>query len=300
MASEKSARRLGRGLDAIFEPPSSTSSPDKSATEESPLKEIPVGDIVSNPFQPRKAFSPVELRELAESISSNGLLQPITVRRASSGGSGFELIAGERRLRAATSIGWTKIPALVRPMGDQELLTLALVENLQRADLNPIEEAEGYSQLISRFGHTQQMVATMVGKDRSTVANVVRILQLPPSVKKLLQDGTLTPGQARPLLALNSEPRIAELAREIAAHGLSAREVERRVKADIPHQAAGGGRKQRKNDTRSPEVKRIEQDLRKKFQTDVTIVMQSETKGSISLSFYSPDDLARLLEVMGV
>src|SRR5690348_10153348 len=169
MAPEKPNRRLGRGLDALFGTPS-TAPPEQGP---SGLRELAISEIKSNPFQPRKTFNVEELEELKESLRESGLLQPITVRQSPMG-EGYELIAGERRLRAATALGWQKISAVVKALSDQELLALALVENLQRSDLNPIEEAEGYQQLIRDFGHTHQTVAAMVGKNRSTVANTLR------------------------------------------------------------------------------------------------------------------------------
>ena len=295
MAPEKSTRRLGRGLDALFAP-----SAEKAAPDEGPLRDISIGNVVSNPFQPRKNFKPQDLKELQESLKANGLLQPITVRPSPKDSNKYELIAGERRLRAATALGWPKISAVVKDLSDQEILTLALVENLQRADLNPIEEAEGYNQLIEQFGHTQQSVAGMVGKDRSTIANVLRVLQLPISVRQLLQDGQLTAGQARPLLALESEKRITELALEIVSKGLSAREVERQVRQDGPDKSKSGKGRPRKADSRPAEIKTIEQSLRKRFQTDVEIKMQSSSKGAVSIAFYSPDDLERVLDLLGL
>ena len=169
MASEKTPRRLGRGLDALF-----NANPDPEQDTGGALKEISVREIRKNPFQPRKDFSPQALKELQDSLKSAGLLQPITVRRTREGREQYELIAGERRLRAATELGWPTISAVVKDMDDRDLLALALVENLQRTDLNPVEEAEGYTQLITEFGHTQQTVASMVGRDRSTVANMLR------------------------------------------------------------------------------------------------------------------------------
>jgi ParB family chromosome partitioning protein len=291
-------RRLGRGLDALFGTPVAAA-PGQPTEVQNAFREIPISDISSNPFQPRKNFKEAELRELQESLESSGLLQPITVRRTP-GGSGFELIAGERRLRAATNIGWEKIPAVVKDFTDQEILTLALIENLQRADLNPIEEAEGYNQLIDQFGHTQQSVATMVGKDRSTVANVLRILQLPVPVRKLLQEGQLTAGQARPLLALEDERRITALAREIVSKGLSARDVERQVRSATAEKGVRGPGRPKKSDNRSADVKSLEQQLRKHFQTDVSIAVQPKGRGSITIAFYSAEDFERVLEKMGV
>lgn len=298
MAPEKSARRLGRGLDALFTAPD-MSAPARTAEEEA-LREIAIDQIVSNPFQPRKNFKPQDLRELQESLKTSGLLQPITVRPSPSVAKGFELIAGERRLRAAANLGWEKIPAVVKDLTDQEILTLALIENLQRSDLNPVEEAEGYNQLINQFGHTQQTVAAMVGKDRSTVANVLRILQLPSGVRLLLQEGHLTAGQARPLLALENETRITALAHEIVAKGLSAREVERQVRITGSEQPKPGKGRPRKADVRPAEIKNLEQQLRKHFQTDVEITLRKGNRGSVVVSFYSPEDLDRVLEMMGL
>jgi ParB family chromosome partitioning protein len=300
MAPDKSTRRLGRGLDALFNAPSSTTTP--AGAEDSALREIPISDIRSNPFQPRKTFKPAELAELQESLRSSGLLQPITVRTKPEG-KGFEIIAGERRLRAASALGWERIPAVVKELSDQEMLTLALVENLQRSDLNPIEEAEGYDQLIRQFGYTQQSVATMVGKDRSTVANVIRILQLPPGVRKLVEEGHITSGQARPLLGLEDPARISNFAQLTIDNNWSAREVERRVreagqeltKEKVPRR----GRPQ-KVDERPAEVRHLEQRLRKHFQTDVSISLKSDNRGTVTIEFYSPDDLERITELLGL
>jgi len=303
MPPEKPARRLGRGLDALFNAPGQTATPANATPaappEPSALRDIPIADITSNPFQPRKNFKPDELKELQESLSGSGLLQPVTVR-PSSRGKGFELIAGERRLRAATNLGWSTIPAVVKEMSDQEILTLALVENLQRSDLDPIEEAEGYNQLIRDFGYTQQTVASMVGKDRSTVANVIRMLQLPQAVLDLIQQGHLSAGQARPLLGLEDNARITEFARQAVHDGWSAREVERRVRESGKPIAPGSKGRPRKSDDRPAEVKSLEQRLRKHLQTDVAISLRPGNKGTISVSFYSPEDFDRILELLGL
>jgi ParB family chromosome partitioning protein len=297
MAPEKSTRRLGRGLDALF----STQPPTQEIPPISALRDIPLSQVESNPFQPRKTFQKEELAELRESLKTSGLLQPITVR-PSPKNNGYELIAGERRLRAAADLGWETIPAVVKEMTDQEILTLALIENLQRSDLNPIEEAEGYDQLIRDFGHTQQSVATIVGKERSTVANVLRILQLPAGVRKFIEQGKLTAGQARPLLALEDEPRITSFAKLAVEKGWSAREVERRVRdAGEPYSDKGrrGGRPPR-GDNKSPVVRDLEHKLRKHLQTDVSITMKSATRGTLSIEFYSADDLERVTELIGL
>ena len=296
MPPEKSARRLGRGLDALFNAPVEQAT---AAREEGALRELEISEISRNPFQPRVSFKPDELRELQESLSSNGLLQPVTVRKTPDG-PGFQLIAGERRLRAATNLGWQKIQAVVRDMSDREVLTLALVENLQRSDLNPIEEAKGYDRLIQEFGHTQQTVAEMVGKDRSTVANVLRILHLPELVRELIEEGKLSAGQARPLLGLEDSSRITLFAKQAVQQGWSAREVERRVReVDKPASSGKPGRP-RKVDERPAEIRSLEQKLRKHFQTDVMIDLKAGSKGSVTIAFYSADDLERMVEILGL
>lgn len=296
MASEKTPRRLGRGLDALF---NATAAAD--AVVDSPLKDIQVARIRPNPFQPRKNFNSAELKELQESLKASGLLQPITVRPKPGVSEEYELIAGERRFRAASELGWKTISAIVRELTDRELLGLALIENLQRADLNPIEEAEGYGRLISDFGHTQQTVASMVGRDRSTIANMLRILQLPISVQALVRNGALSAGHVRPLLALSDQTEITKLAQEIADKGLSAREVERRVRdavASAPKTPKRG--RPSRIDSRSSNIRALEEQLRRHLQTDVSITVVSDHRGSIRIAFYSTDDLERIIEIVGL
>jgi ParB family chromosome partitioning protein len=300
MSTEK-PRRLGRGLEALLASrgaaePAATATP----TETSALRTIPIGQIRPNPFQPRQEFKPEDLADLEASLRATGLLQPITVRPAPAG-QGFELIAGERRYRAATRIGWTEIPAIVKEIDDQTLLTLALVENLQRADLNPIEESEGYQRLISEFALTQQQVADLVGKDRTTITNALRVLTLPAAVRRMIQDGQLTQGHARALLVLGNERAMSDMAREIVTDGLSVREVERRAReASEKTPRAGKPRAETaESPFKTPEVRRIEDQLRRHFQTDVQIVLSDRQKGEIRLAFYGPDDFERLLEALG-
>ena len=300
MPPEKLPRRLGRGLDALFNSTPAVT-PDEPQTA---LRDVPITSIRRNPFQPRKDFDPEQLKELRESLSSSGLLQPVTVRRAADGGELYELIAGERRLRAAQELGWTTISAVVKELGDRELLALALVENLQRTDLNPIEEAEGYDRLVKEFGHTHQTVGAMVGRDRSTVANMLRILQLPAPVQQMVRDGALTVGHARPLLSLNDETKIVELARETVKKGLSAREIEQRVRESAYAKPTEGGKRKRgrpqKADSRSADIRNIEERLRRRLQTDVSVVPTALNKGFIKVSFYSAEDLERLTALMGL
>ncbi len=313
-------RRLGRGLDALLarkEPTRAPAAPAGAApaapapaveepNEAGSLRTLPLSQIRANPYQPRQEFRPEELADLEASLRVNGLLQPITVRPAPNG-QGYELIAGERRFRAATRLGWTEIPALVKPVDDRTLLTLAMIENLQRADLDPIEEADGYQRLIDEFALTNQEVADVVGKDRSTVANALRLRQLPASVRRMLQDKQLTAGHARALLPLGTERAIVDLAREIVANQLSVREVERRVQVGRPKPPAAG-RKSSAGDSApamppgasGAVVRQLEEKLRRKLQTGVSISLSAKDKGEVRIAFFSNDDLERLLELLGV
>jgi len=281
-------RRLGRGLEALLGPTR------EEAEREGSLVELPIKDIRPNPFQPRKTVDPTALEELVSSIKQAGLLQPIVVRRTN-GASSYELIAGERRLRACQQLGWERIPAVQRDADDRTLLTLALIENLQGDDLSPVDEARGYERLIAEFKLAQQDVADAVGRDRSTVANALRLLKLPEDVLQLLHEGHLSVGHARALLALEDPRIVTSLAREAAAQGLSVREVEDRVRGGRaperrPRMKRGMGA--------APEVRRVEDALRRRLGTDVRVTLRAKGKGQIHLSFYSNDDLARLLELI--
>ncbi|HEU4642316.1 MAG TPA: ParB/RepB/Spo0J family partition protein [Gemmatimonadaceae bacterium] len=302
MSTEK-PRRLGRGLEALLatKAAATTTAPATAAQpqERGALQRIPIAQIRPNPYQPRKEFRPEELADLESSLRASGLLQPITVRTATEG-NGYELIAGERRLRAATRLGWPDIPAVIKEIDDRTLLTLALVENLQRADLNPIEEAEGYQRLIEEFSLTQQQVAEVIGKDRSTVANLLRILQLPEQVRRMLQDGHITLGHARALLALGAERAIVEVAQEVVALGLTVRDVEQRARTanNAPQKQATKAPPSRHPSKATAETKRLADELRRNLQTDVSITVSDGERGKIEIAFYSPDDLDRLIELI--
>jgi len=281
-------RRLGRGLEALLGPSR------EDAEREGSLVELPVSEIHPNPYQPRRDVDPVALEELKSSIQQAGLLQPVVVRPLPNGG-GFELIAGERRLRACQALGWERIPAVKREVDDRTVLTLALIENLQRDDLSPVDEARGYERLIQEFSLTQQDVAAAVGRDRSTVANALRLLRLPEAVLAMLHDGHLSVGHARALLALEDLRLVTNLAREAVAQGWSVREVEDRVR--------GGRAPERRPRLKrgmapAPEVRRVEDALRRCLGTDVRVSLRAKGKGQLHISFYSNDDLARLLELM--
>jgi len=281
-------RRLGRGLEALLGPTR------EEAEREGSLVELPVSEIHPNPYQPRRDVDPVALEELKSSIQQAGLLQPVVVRPLPNGG-GFELIAGERRLRACQALGWERIPAVKREVDDRTVLTLALIENLQRDDLSPVDEARGYERLIQEFSLTHQDVAAAVGRDRSTVANALRLLRLPDAVLTMIHEGHLSVGHARALLALEDLRQVTILARDAVAQGWSVREVEDRVR--------GGRAPERRPRLKrgmapAPEVRRVEDALRRRLGTDVRVSLRAKGKGQLHISFYSNDDLARLLELI--
>jgi ParB family chromosome partitioning protein len=289
------SRRLGRGLGALIgsPAPSAPGSPPPAAPEGSPLRDLPLNLIQANPFQPRREFSEDELRELEDSLRTNGLLQPITVRRA---GAEYELVAGERRLRAARRLGWTTIQAVVREATDEQLLTLALIENLQREDLNPIDEAEGYQRLAREFALSQQQIAEAVGKDRSTVANMLRLLALPDDVQHYVRAGQLSVGHARALLGLPAEVSISEVAREVLRRQLTVRDVERLAQQARPGQAKSRARAPQT--PANPELRRVADRLRRYLQTDVQVIANEKLHGELRVRFYSADDLERLLDLI--
>src|SRR5262245_44537287 len=268
---------LGRGLGALL----------SSATETgAPPAELPINSISPNPHQPRKDFDDKALEDLAASLKHSGLLQPVVVRRL---GEGYQLIVGERRWRAAKLAGLEKVPAIVRDVSDAESLELALVENLLREDLNPMEEAEAYQRLLAEFGWTQEELAQRVGRDRSTLANCLRLLKLPDVVQADLRGGRLTMGHARALLAL---PGIAEqlgLRDEILAHSWSVRATE----ADVQRARS----KARRPSRRSPELSAVEDTLRAALATRVRLI-GNEKAGRIELAYSSREELDRLVELI--
>ena len=278
--------RLGKGLGALL---GDYLEPELQPGE---VQKLRITSILPNPMQPRRSFVQAELEELAASIAENGLLQPIVVR-AAAGADSYELIAGERRLRAVGILGWDEVPVIVRDASDRTLLVLALVENLQREALNPLEEAEGYASLGEQFDMKQADIAAAVGKDRSTVANLLRLLKLPVSVRRLVERGSLSAGHARALLAVDDPVRVAELGQQAAKEGWSVREVERRVNGTSRKK-----RKRKKTATSDPIVKAFESQLRDHFSTRVTIREEGGRKGSIEIQYHGPEDFERIYELM--
>lgn len=296
------SRRLGRGLSALIGSTPAPATPPAPAPDAAqpakpePFREIRLDHIVPNPRQPRRDFSDAELQELQLSLQASGLLQPIAVRARKDGR--YELIAGERRFRAAGRLGWTTIPAYVRDVSDEQMLSLALVENLQREDLNPIEEAEGYRQLINDFGLAHQQVAQAVGKDRSTITNALRLLALPEDVQQLVRDGSLTLGHARALLGVPSGTSLTELAQRVVSQRLSVREVERLVQEAKPASRRARDPEPTLAVSEVPEVRRLTDRLRRFLQTDVAVHVDSSGRGEVRIRFYSADDFNRVFELM--
>jgi ParB family transcriptional regulator, chromosome partitioning protein len=274
---------LGRGLGALLSSPSPASTEPGAAT----TIDLPIDAISPNARQPRKAFDDKALRDLAASLSQSGVLQPVVVRRL---GEGYQLIVGERRWRAAKLAGLTRIPAVIREATDAQSLELALVENLLREDLNPMEEAEAYQRLLAEFGWTQEELAQHVQRDRSSIANCLRLLKLPELVQADLRAGRLTMGHARALLSLTSPADQLKLREEILAHSWSVRATEEGVQAKRMRPA-------RRILRRSPELSAVEDSLRVALATRVRIV-GSERAGRIEIAYSSREELDRLAELI--
>lgn len=291
-------RRLGRGLEALLGPINR-----EQATAEGALRDLPVSSVRPNPFQPRTHFDETALAELVASIESSGLLQPVVVRAK---GGAYELIAGERRLRAVQQLGWETIPAVLKEVDDRTLLTLALIENLQRHDLSAIDEAVGYQRLMDEFGVAQAEVARLVGKSRPAVANLLRLLKLPDHVKAMVQDGKLSEGHARALLGIEEPAAMTAMAGRVVAEGWSVRQTEEAVRSSAASTGDEGATPAAQKVRRSggpgggneADVRRVEDVLRRYLGTDVKVAVQKDGKGTVTLAFYSNDDLARLLELM--
>src|ERR1700722_14971904 len=299
---------LGRGLGALLggSPPAGKPTPAGPATPlASPapapelgerVQKVPLSRVRPCSFQPRKKFSEEALRELADSIKEQGIVQPLVVCEA---GGGFELIAGERRWRASQLVGLTEVPVIVRQADDRAVLELALIENLQRENLNPIEEAHGYSQLIEQFQLKQEEVATKVGKSRTVVANALRLLKLSVAIQDWIRDGQLSVGHAKVILSLANEKQQKMAADRVLKDGLNVRQTEALV-ARV--QARGTTAKTPGNGTplvHDANVADLENRLRERFGTKVRL-KYSQGKGSLDIAFFSDDDLERILQIVGV
>ncbi len=271
-----STKRKGRGLAAVFE----------TGTAGSDFKEIPLAQIVPNKNQPRKEFEEKKLNELVASIRAVGILQPVVVRKIDE--NSYELIAGERRFRAANEIGLPAVPAVVRSAVDQNSLEQALAENLHRAELSPLEEAAAYQALIDDFGLTQQDVADRVHKNRATISNTIRLTELPAPIQKMLNEGTLTAGHGRALLAIGSEKKQLEIAKKAVEKNWPVRKLEELAQSTKASKGTGS------TTNRSATIVELENLLAEHLNTRVKVQLQANQKGKIQVEFFGLEDLERI------
>lgn len=283
-------RALGRGLDALFTDSS------EAVSEQEAVQNVSLDEIVSKRDQPRKEFDEEKIDELARSIRGNGIIQPIVVRKS---GSRYEIVVGERRFRAAKRAGLREIPAIIKQFPEEKLFDIALIENIQREDLNPIEEAQAYRAILQRDTITQEELSKRVGKSRSYIANMVRILDLPDDIKNHVSRGTISVGQAKAILSLQGKEEQRRMVDRIINEKLSVREVERITKGrDVPRGTETTGKGRGKIPSQNPFVEDMEERLRTKYGTKVTIDYR-KGRGAIKIAFYSDDDLERLLDEIG-
>ncbi|MEO6162648.1 MAG: ParB/RepB/Spo0J family partition protein [Candidatus Binatia bacterium] len=279
---------LGRGLSALIP---AASEPTVETPQASSPKQVAIDRITTSPFQPRRSFDLTKIDELASSIRNQGIIQPLIVRPKNDG---FELIAGERRWRAAMRAGLSHVPVVVRDASDHEAMQIALVENLQREDLNAIEEANGYRRLQEEFHWSQEEMAEKVGKSRPAIANSVRLLTLPSEVQQEVAAGNLPAGQARALLGLHTEPLIISTCREVISKGLSTRETEKMVRTLLV-----GRRRRRPAPLLDPDLKSIVEELQRTLGTRVRLTPKARTaKGKVEIEYYTAADLERIVETI--
>lgn len=276
------SRGLGKGLNALI-----TSN---LIEEGEQVKDVSVSEIRPNPYQPRKEFEQSAIEELADSIREHGIIQPLIVRKSIKG---YELVAGERRLRAAKLAGLQQVPVVVKAYTDQQLMEIALIENLQRENLNPLEEAEAYDKLIAHHDYTQEQLAKRIGKSRPHVANMLRLLQLPDSIRKMLAAAELTMGHARALLAVADAAVQMQLANDVVKKSLNVRQLEELVK----QLSVSRETKKKKPAKSEPILIELEERLRTRFGTAVKI-KKGAKRGKIEIDFYSQEDLQRIIEIL--
>jgi ParB family transcriptional regulator, chromosome partitioning protein len=301
----KAQPRLGRGLDSLLNVTDTALVPRSRANTDAALlpnhtspagqsTKIALGLIELNPHQPRKTFEEEELQKLEDSIRTHGVLNPILVRPV---GDKYQLIAGERRLRAAQRLGLTEIPANVREMDEQQVLEAALVENIQRTDLNPIEKAAGFKDYLDKFKMTHEHLAGRIGVDRTSITNLLGLLNLPPEVQEFVRVGALTLGHAKVLKGITDSARQIALAREVIAKSMSVHALEAAVKQDKDEKASAAPEKA-PDEGRTAHVQSIEDELRQKLAIRVAIKLRNRDKGQIVLQFDSNDDFERVLEIL--
>ncbi|OQR13601.1 chromosome partitioning protein ParB [Ligilactobacillus salivarius] len=284
------SKGLGRGIDALFQESKEEQQPDEQVVE------LEISEIRPNPYQPRKTFNEEALEELAKSIKKSGVFQPIIVRKSSV--KGYEIIAGERRYRASKLAKKTEIPAIIREFNEEQMMEVAVLENLQREDLTPLEEAEAYNTLMEKLNLTQTQVSERLGKSRPYIANYLRLLGLPGKVKLMLQDGSLSMGQARTLLAVKDKEKLMELAEKTVKEGLTVRQLEQLV-AQINGKKPKKAKKQ--TNPYEPYIKQTENLLQEKFGTKVAIKANAKSgKGKIEIDYLSIDDFNRIMDILKI
>lgn len=288
MASAKK-KGLGRGLDALLgaDPAQRIEAEPAAAPDAARLLELDPRAITPNPMQPRSVFSEDSLQELAESIRRDGIQEPVIVRKTATG---YELVSGERRVRAAVMADLSVVPAICRAVSDADMLKLGLIENIHREDLNPIELALAYQRLMDEFAWTQERVATEVGKNRATVANTLRLLQLPPDLHQAIANGAITMGHAKALLALPTVKAQRNAARKIIANGMSVRQAEKLAAPPQPKTA--------QTTRKDPNTAQLEDQLRRKLGTRVTLKASKSGRGRIEIEYFNLDELERILEIL--
>jgi len=291
---KKSPARLGRGIDALFSNGAGGGEPHHATPNGEGTRHVPIAAIQLNPHQPRKNFDEEELLALEDSIRAHGILVPILVRPL---GDGYQLVAGERRLRAAQAAGLTDIPVHIRDMDEQQLLEAALVENIQRTDLNPIEKAAGFKEYLDKFQMTHEHLAGRIGVDRTTITNLLGLLNLPVEVQEFVRTGAISLGHAKVLKGLSDAAQQHALAREVIAKSLSVHGLEALLKQQKEEKATGVKEKPAEPG-RTNHVQSIEDELRQRLAIRVAIKLKSKDKGQIVLQFDSNDDFERVLAVL--
>ena len=292
MAAKKGG--LGRGLDALFEnvsieePEKKSRSKAKEEPSEGGVLYVDINDIKPNANQPRKNFDEGKLEELADSIKQHGIIQPIVLRKAAKG---YEIVAGERRYRASRKAGLKKVPCVVRDLTDEQNMLIAIIENMQREDLNPIEEAEGLNQMIQTYGLTQDQVSKSVGKSRPYISNAIRLLKLPEAIQIMTKDGMLSAGHSRAIAGIEDKELQVKVAEKAVADGMSVRELEKYISN------LGSEKEKKPAKPKNADLVRVEEELKEALGTKVSI-SKSPKKGKIQIEYYSREELERLIELL--
>jgi len=296
MSKQPDRQALGKGLNSLLPArlkQAPVPVPEPVQVPPAPISELPVSRIRPNPFQPRRHFRDEALEELAQSIRVNGIIQPLAVRRA---GDDYQIVAGERRWRAAQLAGLTDVPVVVQEIADEKLLEVALIENIQREDLNPIELAEAFERMVTELTLSHEEIGRRTGKDRVTVTNTIRLLQLQPEVQQIVASGKLSAGHARALIAIKDPDSQRNIAYSVIAEGWTVRQIEKAVK-DIT-QGVGQQREKPPAPPVDPNVRAAIDEMQQSLGTRVRVIEKARGKGHIEIEYYSPDDLDRIYSII--